>query len=978
MSERDQSLDIAVTGMAAYLPGIDDYSGGLSAWWRTQLAGAVHTRRYTREHLLAVGVPERIVADADYVPLHGHLGRWARFDHDFFGISPREAELIDPQHRLMLEVSWNALEDAGIAPRHPAATTGVFASMTGSGYLRAAMRHTPDMDPDLVDDLIHGSDPDFAAARIAYKLGLTGPALAVQTACSSSLVSTHLAVQALLNRDCDQAIVVAAGFGYPQAGYLHLPGGVLSPTGSCRPFDKDADGVVPGSGVACVVLRRLEDVNDADAPPHGVILGSAVNNDGNAKAGFYVPSPASQEAAIRSALTLADVGGDSVGYLESHGTGTPLGDPIEWTAASNAYRAAGARHAAVAVGALKASIGHLDAAAGLAGLIRAILVVRDGVVPPVAGFTALNPLLDIENSPLWLPTEATPLDAGTAPRRAGVSAFGIGGTNAHIVIEQFRDNRGNRPPGAEPRDQLVLVSAADTATLDRLAGQLADHLDREQPDLAEACATLAAGRTHLGERLAVTGRSSSEVAERLRRPHQRVQRRLRRDRPDPAIFVFPGQGTQRAGMAIPYDAALPGFGEHLDDVLNTFPPRDATRIMQALFDTDFPPDEIDQTALAQPSIFALQVAAARSLIDLGVAPAAVCGHSLGELSALHIAGVLSLTDAANFVSRRGEAMQECSEGAMAAFAGPADQAAALVERWHLELELSAVNGPDSCVLSGSAAAVAALRGQVGDTVPVRTLRTTRAFHSRLIEPAVRTLAKVADTMSLGEAAIPVALSVSGAMLPAGAAPAAQMLADQARLPVLFDQALQALHLEFPAATTVEVGPGCSLSAFAEGVGFTTATLGRRAGAEGNAVLSGLGTMWTLGHPVPVAPPSRARRLHLPPYPFFGPVRVAPETMPGGKNTAFVPPVAAGPPEETGHHHEVDAATAMRQIWSEILGLDDLSDTADFFALGGDSLLISRLIRRANTEFDIRLPVRRMLSARTLHAQVAIVREIRGG
>lgn len=424
---RDRSLDIAVTGVHALFPGAAD----LDDWWNAVLAGRVLTTRLDRTDLLSAGVPPELADDPDYVPVRGHLDEADRFDHALFRISARDAELMDPQHRLMLESAWAALEDAAV--RSADLTTAVYASDSGSGYLRAMLAAGP-LDPLTLDQALHGTEPDFIASLIAYKLGLTGTALGVRTACSSSLVSVHLAVQALINGECDQAVVVAAGIDYPQAGHLHVPGGIQSVSGHCRPFDARADGVVAGSGVACVVLRRLADVTDGP-PLYGVLLGTATNNDGSAKAGYYAPSAEGQEAVIVAALAAADVGADSIGYLEAHATGTHVGDPIEWSAASAALSAGGAHPGQVAVGALKSTIGHLDSASGLAGLIRAMRVLREGVVPPVTGFTELNPLLDVAGGPLYVPTAAGPW-TGPEPRRAGVSSFGIGGTNAHVIVEQ--------------------------------------------------------------------------------------------------------------------------------------------------------------------------------------------------------------------------------------------------------------------------------------------------------------------------------------------------------------------------------------------------------------------------------------------------------------------------------------------------------------------------------------------------------------
>ncbi|MER6154239.1 beta-ketoacyl synthase N-terminal-like domain-containing protein [Streptomyces sp. NPDC001868] len=980
MTSRDRSLDIAVMGMAARLPGPRE----LDDWWDSQLHGGVHSRRYTREELLAAGVPAALVSDPDYVPVRGHLDDWDRFDHDFFQIRGREAELMDPQHRWMLEVAWNALADAGVPPRDDTLVTSVYASMTGSGYMRAMVRGGS-LDPGLLDDVIHGTEPDFMASRVAYRLGLTGPAFAVQTACSSSLVAVHLAVQALLGGDCDQALVVGAGFGYPQAGHLHQPGGVLSATGACRPFDRHADGVIAGSGAGAVVLRRLSDITEDDPVPYGVILGTAINNDGNAKAGYYAPSSTGQQRVIGAALDAAEVDGGSLGYLEAHGTGTRIGDPIEWAAASSALRGAGARPGSVAVGALKASIGHLDAAAGVAALIRALLVVRSGVIPPVAGFTAPNPLLETEDCPLYVPTEAVPW-TGERPRRAGVSAFGIGGTNAHVVIEQAppREPAGSGAGARAPRERLVLLSAADPEALDRVADGLADHLRAHDPDLHDVCGTLVNGRPALGERLAVTGRTSTEVAERLAARAGTFRGTAPVTGPDPVILLFPGGGAQRPGMAEPF-TVLPGFRPALDRCLAVFDSPLAERIRQALFDPDFPADELNRPALAQPALFAVGHAAATALMDLGVRPAAVCGHSSGEITAAAVAGVFGLEDAAAFITARGRAMQDCPEGAMLALGVDVKQALAHAEEWGLDLDVAAVNGPDSCVLGGPVEEVDEYLRRVGDTCFVRRLRYSHAGHSRLIEPALPALTRAMERIELRPPTLPIALNVSGRVVAAGTVLPRDLFVTQVRQSVLFGAALDSLAAHLPGALAVEIGPGRPLSPPAEAAGFPVVALDRARDAQGTTALAGVGALWALGQPIAVdALTGGGRRVRLPGYPFAGPRSVAPEAL-AAPEALVAPANAPAPaplPEQPSEEPEpecpapVDPAEGVTRIWAELLGRDDFPADADFFAEGGDSLLITRLIRRVNSEFDIRVPVREMLARRTLNGHIAVVVRIR--
>ncbi|MEJ3746440.1 type I polyketide synthase [Actinomycetes bacterium KLBMP 9797] len=977
--DRDRSLDVAVTGIAARFPGCTS----LGDWWSALTAGRVLTTRYGRAELLAAGVPPHVVDDPDYVAVRGHLADADRFDNTLFRISPREAELMDPQHRLMLEVAWAALEDAVVAPLDVRARTAVFASATGSGYMRAIVAGGP-LSPGLLDDLVHGTEPDFMAGRIAYKLGLIGPALAVQTACSSSLVALHLAVQALLNGDCDQAVVVAAGFDFPQAGYLHLPGGVSSPSGRCRPFSAGADGVVPGSGVAAVVLRRLADASDDGPQPYGYVLGTAVTNDGAARMGYYTPSAAGQEAVIRAAVDAAAVPADSIGYLEAHGTGTAVGDPIEWSAASAALHDAGPGR--IAVGAVKANIGHLDAAAGLAGLIKALLVVGRGVVPPVAGFVRPNPILDLDGSPLVVPTRAAAWQ-GPLPRRAGVSAFGIGGTNAHVVVEQAPDRAARA--GAARRRRVIVLSAADRDALARSARRIADHLDAESPDLADVAVTLETGRAALPERLAVWGRTSAEVAGRLRSGTGVTVGRRPAAGPAPLVFLFAGQGTQYPGMARPYADGLAGFDDALRRCLAAFEPDLRDMVRRALLDVDFPAGQLDDTALAQPALFALGWAAADALAAAGVRPTAVAGHSLGEVTASCVAGAFDLTDAASLVTVRGRAMGSCPDGAMLALACAAESTGDLLAG--TGIEVSSVNGPDSCVVAGPVAAIEDLQARARHLAP-RRLRTTRAFHSRLIEPALPALAAALREIRPGLTALPIVTNVDGGVVATGARLPAAGLVEQARRPVRLDAMVSSIVETFPGAVAVEIGPGRALSAVLEAAGVPTVGFaGPRSTAPEEAVAAVRGALWCLGHPL--VPPARAdpgRRLHLPGYPFAGPRRVAPEAVADSASVdrgvaerrAGEDRLATGdgggpdtPPRPAGDGPAPDPSEVLRRAWADLLGHSDLSDESDFFHLGGDSLLITRVARRVNTELGIRVPVRAMLAGRTLGRQSALVQQL---
>lgn len=972
---RDTSLDIAVTGMAARFPGpprLDD-------WWAAVLAGKVMSSWLEPGEVLARGVPPRLVNDY-WVPVVSEAEGMDRFDHEHFGLSPREAQLMDPQHRLALEMAWAALEDACVAPGEgDDRRTAVFSSMTGGGYIRTVCR-AADPDPALLDDLVHGCEPEFLASRVAYKLGLRGPAMAVQTACSSSLVSTHLAVQALLAGDCDQAVVVASGMAFPGGGYQYQVGGILSPDGVCRPFSRTANGVIGGSGVAAIVLRRAEDLGAGEPQPHGLILGTATNNDGKAKAGFYAPSPEGQRRVIYAALTAAEVDARSIGFLQSHGTGTALGDPIEWAAASSAYRQQGALPAQIALGAIKANIGHLDACAGLAGLVTSLLAVRDGRIPPLAGFAGPNPQLEFGDSPLRIPVAAESWDPGV-PRRAAVSAFGIGGTNAHLVVEQA-PAREETPSGGT-RPVVLGLSARDELALDRMSGELGDVLAvGGAPAVRDAAHTLGIGRASFAHRRAVVARDAEQASARLRARGgvAGVMPRGRSSRP--IIVVMPGQGTQQPGMAQPYLEVLPGFGRFLREALQGLdelgPGGTASRaeVSAALLDCSSSPEELAQTRMSQPAIVCLQVALAYTLRELGLEPAAVLGHSLGEISAAAMAGAVSGGEAVAFAARRGAAMQACPAGSMIALGCSRGEAETLIDG--TDLELAAVNGPGAVTVAGPSGAVRALSQRLPSTVFHRVLSTTRAFHSRMIEPSLDRIAQGGPDWAARPLEIPMATGRDGALITSGQTLPGSYFVEAARHPVLFAEAVASAADAFPDAVMVELGPGRALGPLLLDLDVDAVSCGAPADGGGEDVLDGLASLWVCGADIDVFSLTHGGSpVHLPTYPFAGPSHMAAELARSSADAAqegsseAQEVVVEDPPEARG---QVDADVVMRAAWHDLLGLDEVASDDDFFQLGGDSLLVVRLIRVIDTSAGIRLPPRDLLVARTFGQQVEVLRQ----
>ncbi|HEY4593366.1 MAG TPA: type I polyketide synthase, partial [Thermoanaerobaculia bacterium] len=595
-------------------------------------------------------VPPQVLARPSYVKARGVLDGVDLFDAPFFDIPPREAEMLDPQHRLFLESAFHALESAGYDPARFPGAIGVYAGVSANMYvLRNVLASAGALQAGGENQAMLGGDKDFLATRLSYKLNLRGPSFTVQTACSTSLVATHLACRALLGRECDMALAGGVSATVPQVtGYHYQEGGISSPDGHCRAFDAQARGTVGGSGVGVVVLKRLSDALAAGDTIHAVIRGTAINNDGSRKVGYTAPGVDGQAGVIAAAQALAGVSPDEIGYVEAHGTGTPLGDPIEIAALTRAFRAGTERAGFCAIGSVKTNLGHLDAAAGIAGLIKTTLVLERGEIPPSLHFQEPNPRIDFASSPFFVNAGLRPWTSEGGPRFAGVSSFGIGGTNAHAVLE-------SAPAAVASGDsrpfQLLVLSARSGDALEAATGNLAAHLRRHPAvPLADAAYTLQVGRRLLGHRRVLVARDAADAAAALfsRDPERLLTRPWDGSR-RPVVFLFPGQGAQYAGMGRELYEREPAYRAALDACAGILAPHlNGVDLLQTLHPE---PDDagadlrLQETELAQPALFAVEYALARLWMEWGVHPEAMLAHSLGEYVAACLAGVFSLEDA---------------------------------------------------------------------------------------------------------------------------------------------------------------------------------------------------------------------------------------------------------------------------------------------------------------------------------------------
>ncbi|MFF9245352.1 type I polyketide synthase [Streptomyces globisporus] len=953
---------IAVIGTALRFPGADTPE----AYWRDIRAGRSRVRRFTRAEFAAAGVPaaeyQRPGFGGASAPLEGVDG----FDAGFFGMSGREAELTDPQQRLFLECCFHALEDGGYAGGEDryagldggSVRIGVYGS---SGYrlysLHSYLAHHLAAEAGSGDWMTAkqvqvGNYTDFTATRAAFRLGLTGPALTVSTACSSALVSVHLACQALRAGDADLMLVGSAALHLPQvSGHVPVKGSTLSPTGTVRAFDADADGTVGGNGAAAVLLKPLERALADGDTVHAVILGSAVANDGADKRGFAAPGVAGQRDAVLGALRAADLDAATIGYVEAHGTGTLKGDPIEFAALTEAFRAHTDRTGFCALGSTKPAIGHLDSAAGLAGLIKAVEVLRHGIVPPLVNFARPNPALAVDDSPFLLPVRerAWPL-AGV--RRAGVHSIGMGGTNAHVILEQAPEAVPAPPaPPAAPVPALLPLSAADGEALRAYATALRDHLaDGARPSPADLLTTTALGRRLLPHRLVVTaadpvagleaflsGAPAGEayttgVADGVR---------------DPApVFLFSGQGGGHPGMGAELAARFPVVAEVLESCARVYAEETGRddfldRIVGGQGSARW------DTAFAQPALFALQLAQARLWERLGVTPARVAGHSVGAYAALCVAGALDTEDAMRLVCGRGRLMQERSApGAMVSVFVPRVRVRELLAAVP-GLELAVVNGATHQVLGGSPEAVEAVRALLaarGEAYEVLTV--DRAFHTALLDAALEEFRVLADKTEPRPLHTEFIDGIDGTVRPAGWRPDATYLVAQARRTADFAAVMAKLG---PAPLLLELGPSAVLTGLVRRASPDAVCLPTRDWERAVAALhcAGAGVDWAA-----LLDGCGGRRVRLPTYPF--------QRRSHWRGPA--PYVHPSPRSTEDRMTEQAVLDRVLELTARHLGhrSDEVSADRTFVGLGADSLQLIGMVRQLEAEFGTEISMREVL------------------
>lgn len=976
---------VAVIGVALRVPGANDPD----TFWRNLVDG-VESISYFRQD--EIEYPEEF-GKPGYVPAKGLVDDIDKFDANFFGILPKDAKIMDPQQRVFLELAWEAMERSGYTPETHTQRIGIYAGAYFDTYLLTNLCTDREFLANLIPQIQVGSlqcelgnDKDYLATRVAFKMNLRGPAMTLQTACSTSMVAIIEACRAIRSGLCDMALAGGITLTLPlKRGYFYTEQGMLSGDGHCRAYDEKASGTVFGNGAGVVMLKRLSDAVRERDHIHAVIRGTGMNNDGGVKHSYTAPSVEGQVDVIRMAHRDAGVEASSIGYIEGHGTGTPLGDPIEVTALTKAFRAAGvSENQFCALGSLKTNIGHLDVASGVCGLIKTALSLEKATLPPILHYQTPNPKIDFANSPFYVNAKLTPWTEGRhgQPRRAGISAFGVGGTNAHVILEEAPAVVSTPSPRT---NQLFLLSARTEEALAAAATNLANFASNPgETKAADAAWTLAIGRKPFRCRRAVAAPDFASLAEALR-SGAGVTGVAERSNP-PVHFLFPGQGSQHVNMGRAFYESEPRFRETIDRCSELLHPYLGLSLTEVLYpaegtDLEAAAEQLKHTVLAQPAIFVIEYALADLWRHWGLEPAAMIGHSVGEFVAACHAGVFSLEDGLRLLAARGRLMGELPGGGMLSVRLSESD---LLARLPDTLDLAAVNGPSLCVVAGPREELETFRAALeADGVVAQALHTSHAFHSRMMDPVIEKFAAEFAGIELKGPNIPILSTVTGEWLTAKETTDPLYWAKHLREPVRFHRSVVTLGSEKPEQLFLEVGPGSTLAGLvrqsldrkAGHLALSTCHHVKEPGCDHANALESLGKLWAAGVEVDWAAFYSAetrKRVPLPTYPFERKRHwVDPKPLTDTQTTFTVPAESPAPeiafpetimstPAPTCRRANI--AEAIRVVLTDLSGIpaEELIGDASYLELGFDSLLLTQVSKALANEFGIDLTLRDLM------------------
>lgn len=971
----DREFDIAIVGMSGRFPK----ARTIHEYWENLKNGRECMTRLDNEQLIRSGVDPELLTDPDYVKISPILDDYDKFDAQFFDYTPREASMIDPQQRLFLECCWEAFEDAGYNPHTYGEPVGVYGGTAINTYMVFSGVHNR-FYSDFLSSVV-GNDNSFLASRVSYQLNLNGPAVTVQTACSTSLVSIHLSIQSLLNGECSMALAGGAAVWVPhEAGHLYQEGNVFTKDGHCRAFDARATGTIFGSGAGVVLLKRFDDaVKDGDTI-HAVIKGSAVNNDGSKKTNYSAPSVDGQAEVIVAAIANSGLSADDISYIETHGTGTFIGDPIEVRALTKAYGAFTDRKNFCGIGSVKPNIGHLDAAAGVAGLIKVTMAMKHKLIPPSINFDEPNPSIDFENSPFYVNNSLRKWDSQNGvPLRAGVTSLGMGGTNAHIILEEAPPIER---PNVEDRGPVLLTfSAKNPSALDNYSTKLAGFL-KDNPDekLSNIAYTLQRGRKEFAYKRFLTVENRDDAIEKLEKlPANSVKTYSDHAEGRDVVFLFPGQGSQYVNMSLDLYEQNPVFRTHLDQCAEILKPVMNVDIRTMLFPEPGHEEEatkqLRNTVNTQPVIFSIEYSLAMLWMDLGVKPAAVLGHSLGEFTAACIAGVFDLETGLKLVAARGSIMQELKPGSMMTVMLPSSE---IEEYLNDRLSIACINTPSSCVVSGDKGAIEAMKELLdAKGVNSRLLETSHAFHSHMMDPVLETYRDQVSAMTFHRPSIPIISAMKGDWGAPGEVVKPDYWVDNIRQTVRFADAVEKLF-DRPEWILLETGPGNTLTMLAkqhpdmplEQVLLESLRHPKMEQDDNVFAKNTLGRLWSCGYPVEwerLYKDTPVYKISIPTYAFqrvrcwIDPELNGPDILANSAESEITTN-GDGKSEGSDERNTIDELTA---IWQEFLGIENIKKDDDFFEIGGNSLVAVQLFDELKNRLGVGLPLSALFEAPTI-------------
>lgn len=983
---------IAIVGMSGRFPGADNPE----QLWRNLLNGIESISHFTPEEL-GPGIDESLRNDPNYIRARGLIADADLFDAAYFGIGPLEAKVIDPQQRVFLELAHHALENAGYDPERFGGRIGIFAGSGDNHYYTSNLLTHPDllaMAGKLAVE--YGNEKDYIALRAAYLLDLRGPAISLNTACSTTLLAVDHAVRSLRERECDMALAGGIDITIPQkSGFLFQEGGVFAKDGHCRPFDADATGTMFCDGAGIVVLKRLSDALADGDTIYCLVRGSGKNNNGSRPASFLAPSMEGQAEVIAIAQADANVPVETIRYIEAHGTGTPVGDPIELEALCKVFEQKTDKKHFCHIGSIKGNIGHPTNAAGIVGLMKAALVLHHGVIPPTLHYKTPNPRTDLSNSPFMIADKLTPFPRTEEVRRAGVSSFGFGGTNVHVILEEAPVPKPARP--SRPR-QLLVLSARTKSALSSYSNVLAGHFQKSSPDdFADAAYTFQTGRRQMAFRRFVVAADPQETAKLLIQPNPLTcgSKRCERRNP-PLVFLFGGQGTQYVNMGLNLYREEPLFRAIIDDCCDFLQTHLDCDLRELLFPK--PGDEITaqislvNTLYTQPSIFIVEYALARFWQSLGVEPTMMVGHSIGEFVAATVAGVWELEDALRIVALRGKLMHDLPPGSMLAVNKSADSIKKILPP---ELQIASNNAPNLCVVAGPDLSVRDFKRQLeSEGVVCHGLHTSHAFHSAMVDPIIEPLREAIAKIPLRAPQKPFISTVTGRPITATETTDPAYWARHARSTVEFGNAIRYLKQQ-GFDLFLECGPRstmCSLTRkqfTPEHPCTAIPTLGDTSdnNAEWNTLLFALGSLWQNGVPVSwegFYTHEERQHIPLPGYPFerqrfwVDPAPVATAQSPATA-PALVASSIAAPASEPVHPSSAlvqsassEATPAMRRdrIASRVIDLlvvisgrehSLIESSATFMEQGFDSLSLTQVAFAIRKEFSVKVTFSQLMN-----------------